>query len=101
VDLMVVHKILRSMQAAWDAGASWNPHPRSRTEGRYAIVHMEKAGIPAGTAQTLLEDWLHSGQVVLDIADRSTKQRGLRVVDNTAQVVRDWREGRAETQNWD
>lgn len=101
VDLTVIHTVLKAMQAAWDAGASWNPHPRSRTEGRYAVVHMVKAGIPAGTAQTLLEDWLHSGQVVLDIADRSTKQRGLRVVDNTAQVVRDWREGRAETQNWD
>ena len=95
VDLQVVQKVLKAMQGAWEAGKPWSPHPRSRSEGRYAIMHMHSAGIPADKAQTLLEDWLMRGQIVLDMFDRNTKQRGLRVVDNTAQVVREWRENRA------
>ena len=92
---MAVQKVLSAMQAAWEAKKPWSPHPRSRNEGRYAITHMHAMGIPADKAQTLLEDWLHSGQIALEMVDRNTKAKGLKVVDNTVQVVRDWRENRA------
>jgi len=95
VDLLAVQKVLSAMQAAWEAKKPWSPHPRSRNEGRYAITHMHAMGIPADKAQTLLEDWLHSGQIALEMVDRNTKAKGLKVVDNTVQVVRDWRENRA------
>ena len=105
VDLTVVQKALSAMQAAWEAKRPWSPHPRSRNEGRYAITHMHAMGISADKAQTLLEDWLHRGQVVLEMVDRNTKTKGLKVVDSTAQTVREWRSGfaetHAETQSWD
>jgi len=105
VDLQVVQKVLSAMQAAWDAERPWSPHPRARNEGRYAITHMHTAGIPADKAQTLLEDWLHKGQVALEMYDRKTKKMGLRVIDNSAQTVRDWQRRRggdaAETGSWE
>jgi hypothetical protein len=77
----VCRAILRDIDAAWQKGKPWSPHSRAQTEGRFAvrnIAHDYKLSAPL--VQHMLEAWQTNDVLGFEIADKTTKSRGLRVL---------------------
>lgn len=78
-------QIIKAFGILADAWASGNPmsnHPRAQTVGRYAprILSQRLGGEPAQW-EKLITDWLETDCVSIEIANKSTKAKGLKVLE--------------------
>ena len=72
-------EILRDIQSRFDAGNPFSHAPNSGA--RYVIsFFVRQHGMRREAAQNLLADWLNNEVVTVDLSNRKTKMKGLRVV---------------------
>jgi hypothetical protein len=77
----IIRLIFREIQAAWDAGKPWSSFPNTQKEGRYAPrILYRQWGIKEKMAVDLIEDWLMTKRLSVEIRDKNTKMRGLKVI---------------------
>lgn len=69
------------LHSAWQKGKPWSPHARAGTEGRFAIRNLAQAySLPPALVQHMLETWLTNEMVGMELVDKTTKTRGLKVL---------------------
>ena len=69
------------MADAWAGRKPLSSKPQTRRDGRYApAVFAARIGGEAQTWEAHLQSWLDSGCLAYEVADRSTKLAGLRVI---------------------
>ena len=73
--------ILNAMAVAWMDGKPWSTHPTTRRDGRYAAMIMTRWEITEEAAESLLRSWLLNGIVEVDICDKHSKTKGLKVIN--------------------
>lgn len=78
--IYVCQEILNAMAKAWDEGKPWSTQPNTRRDGRYAAMLMTKWNTSEEAANTLLNSWLLNGIIEVDICDKRSKVKGLKVI---------------------
>ena len=79
-EISVCKAALSAVQEAWNRGAPWSPHARSRTEGRFAIENISRAlGLEMKTAEMMVFEWQRNDVLRFEVHDPKTKSKGLRV----------------------
>ena len=76
----ICQKVLDAMAAAWNSDKPWSNAPQTRHEGRHAVQHIVGWGITSEMAATMIEAWLVNNVIALDVHNKHTKVRGLRVI---------------------
>jgi hypothetical protein len=77
----ICRAVLRDIDAAWQKGKPWSPHARSQTEGRYAVRNIAQGfKLSASLVQHMLEAWQTNDVLALEVVDKKTKARGLKVL---------------------
>lgn len=80
--------VLDEIRAAWNAGKPLSSYIQSRKDGRYLPqVMAAKHGLDAGAVEDLIEQWLVNGIVTVEMVDRHTKAKGLKVVGTINSAV--------------
>lgn len=83
-----VNEILVEVKRAWEAGRPWSNAVQAKREGRYLPRWMSDTyGLPPVEGAKYIEDLLHNQFMAIDIADKKTKSRGLRVLKFHANFV--------------
>ncbi len=73
--------VLDEIAAAWKAGKPLSTAPQTRSEGRHVGRAMAiKHGLSAASVERLVEQWMVNGIVSVEIFDKHTKARGLKVI---------------------
>lgn len=76
----VCRQIQNLIQDAWNKGRPWSPHPRAATDGRYAVRNISAAlDIPANVVCMVVDGWLTSQMIVVDVISGHSKVKGLKV----------------------
>lgn len=73
------------MADAWSKGVPLSNKPQTRTDGRYApIIFRKHLGGDCEAWKDAISAWLENGNVMLAVADKTTKKSGLQVLDAIA-----------------
>jgi len=76
----ILRLILRDIGTAWSAGKPWSTYPNTQKEGRYGPRLLEKQwGIKEPLGVKLLEEWLMNNVLSVEVRDKSSKLKGLKV----------------------
>ncbi|MDV2964549.1 AAA family ATPase [Nitratireductor aquimarinus] len=86
-------QILDAMDEAWSAGKPWSDKPQSKDRFAGRIV-ASRFGVSAVTAMQCVELWMQQGLVEMQVFDKRSGQKGLRV---TGRIVRN--EGQFEEES--
>ena len=74
-------RILNAIDEAWRSGHPFSNARQTQREGKYAPrVLARQFNVPANQIETLILDWIGNDIVVVEIANRNTKAKGLKVV---------------------
>ena len=76
----ICQKVLDAMSLAWNSDKPWSNAPQTRHEGRHAVQHIIGWGITSEMAATMIEAWLVNNVISLEVHNKNTKARGLRVI---------------------
>ena len=79
-DRHTCQQILDAIKAAWASGRPWSSYPQSKKDGRYAPMLMADWGIKGQLAQTMIEKWLTTDVLSVEVVDPKTKVKGLKVI---------------------
>lgn len=80
----VCREIIYAMNKAWEDGKPWSTHPNTRRDGRYAPMLMTRwDNVDEKLAERMVNDWLLSGLIEVEIRDSKARIKGLRVLDLT------------------
>ena len=72
--------ILEEIREAWKAGKPLSNAIQTKREGRHVgRVMAAKHGLDAGAVEQLVEQWLMNGVVAIEVVDKHTKVKGLKV----------------------
>jgi hypothetical protein len=72
--------VLEEIRAAWKAGKPLSNAIQTKREGRHVgRVMAAKHGLEAGAVEQLVEQWLMNGIVAIEMVDRHSKTKGLKV----------------------
>jgi hypothetical protein len=76
-------KIIVAIGKAWNAGKPWSSYPQTRKQGRYAAaIIAQQFDVVEKVAENMIDTWLNNGILDYEMADKSTKLQGLRVIGN-------------------
>jgi len=74
-------KILDAIRRAWDDGKPWSSYSQTRKQGRYApALIKQQFDVIEKVAENMIDTWLNNEVLTYEMADKSTKMQGLRVV---------------------
>jgi len=77
----VCRKILVSIGRAWNEGKPWSSYPQTRKQGRYAAaIIAQQFDVVEKVAENMIDTWLNNNVLAYEMADKSTKLQGLRVI---------------------
>ena len=79
-DKHTCQQVLDAIKAAWASGRPWSSYPQSKKDGRYAPMLMADWGIKGQLAQTMIEKWLTTDVLSVEVVDPKTKVKGLKVI---------------------
>ena len=75
--------MLEDIDARWKAGRPLSNIPQTRKEGRYApMVFSRQHGLQAQAVAQLIDEWMMNGICEMAEADRHSKRRGIRKLQN-------------------
>lgn len=81
ISMDMIRRAFGRMADAWGAGRPLSPHPRSRTEGRYApFIFMREIGGKAEDWAGLITAWLETECLAWEQTDSKSKRMGLQVL---------------------
>jgi hypothetical protein len=70
------------MADAWEVGRPLSHRTETRRDGRYApVILSQRLGGDASLWAEYLTAWLENGNVIIEVANKNTKVKGLQVVD--------------------
>jgi len=76
----VCKDVQKSIHDAWTKGKPLSPYPQTINEGRYAIRNISADhGLKPAVVKMMLEAWLRTEMLSLELADSHSKMKGLRV----------------------
>jgi len=82
-DLEICRRVISLIRHEWDRGRPLSSYPQTRLQGRYAPdVIQSQIGVNRKLAEKMVLKWLNEEILSVDIYDKESKQRGLRVVTN-------------------
>lgn len=77
----VCRKILSAISNAWHDGKPWSSYPQTRKQGRYAAaIIAQQFDVVEKVAENMIDTWLNNEVLSYEMADKSTKMQGLRVI---------------------
>ena len=77
----VCRKILVAIGKAWNEGKPWSSYPQTRKQGRYAAaIIAQQFDVVEKVAENMIDTWLNNNVLAYEMADKSTKLQGLRVI---------------------
>lgn len=80
-DKQVCRQILDLVRTAWFAGKPMSPYPQTRKQGRYShSIIAQKFDLPEKLVETMIETWLVNQVLSYEVADKSSKMYGLKVI---------------------
>jgi hypothetical protein len=78
--MSVCREIVKVIGDAWGRGKPWSPYPQTQAEGRYAPYNVARTfGVKSETVSMMITDWLANDVLTLDVFDKRSKQKGLKV----------------------
>jgi hypothetical protein len=77
----ICRQVLDAIEQAWREGRPWSSYPQSRRDGRYAPMLMAAYGIKADAAEKMINSWLASEVLVVEVRDLKLKVKGLKVLN--------------------
>jgi hypothetical protein len=81
ISMDMIRRAFGRMADAWGAGRPLSPHPRARTEGRYApFIFMREIGGKAEDWAALITAWLETECLAWAQTDSKSKRMGLQVL---------------------
>lgn len=77
-----INKMFDEIDRPWfKGGPSWSNSPQARRTGRsFAKWARETLGVPEKRVEFLIREWLHNRYLAIEVFNKSTKERGLRVL---------------------
>ena len=77
----VCRRVLRAVDDAWSQRQPWSPFPQTRKQGRYAPAIISKSfEVDLDIAEDMIETWLITQVLAIEIYDTDTKAKGLKVI---------------------
>ena len=77
----VCRKILMAIGKAWNEGKPWSSYPQTRKQGRYAAaIIAQQFDVVEKVAEMMVDTWLNNEVLSYEMADKSSKMQGLRVI---------------------
>jgi RecA/RadA recombinase len=78
----VCRKMLKAIDEGWESKNPLSTVPQSKATGRYAPRYLaERFGLKQVNVGKLLSSWIDNEIIVLDVVDRRSKRKGLRVLE--------------------